>query len=57
MTSAATPERELTILWPANTHVPMIHDKYRRLSSGEWEARYTHEELELCVGMMGQLLG
>jgi len=41
----------VTIVWPADSPVPTVGGKWRRLPSGEIEAGYTREELALCLAL------
>jgi hypothetical protein len=36
------------LVYPSNAQIATIAGKWRRLPSGELEATYTREELELC---------
>ena len=51
---ALQPENYVTLLWPAGTQCVTVGGKWRELRSGEIEASYTRDELELCLGMMRQ---
>ena len=46
------PIASITLLWPAGAKVATIGGQWRRLETGEIEATYTHDQLELCLAAM-----
>lgn len=40
---------EMTIIFPGNAEVATIAGKWRKLKTGEIEATYTRQELNLCL--------
>jgi len=41
----------ITIRWPADTRVPVIHGRWQRLPDGRIQAIYAHDELVLCLSI------
>jgi hypothetical protein len=47
--------KRITFILPGDTRLPLIHDQWRRLESGEIEATFTREQLALCLGIIGRV--
>jgi hypothetical protein len=45
--------KRVALIWPAAAHVPTIGGQWRRLEDGRIEAKYTPEELYLCLSLVG----
>jgi hypothetical protein len=47
--------KSITLRWPANSKVPTIHGKWKRLKDGRIQAIYAPSELAICL-MVAELI-